>query len=308
MKCLVLGGAGFIGSHLSELLLSLGHELYIYEHPAANKKNLSSIDGQYILYQGDFCTERNFLRYLHNIDIVFHLISTTTPRSSNENPEKDIEQNALASLRLFDACRASAIQALYFLSSGGTVYGNPQHVPIAETHPTDPICSYGIQKLMIEKYLHLYQHLYGLNYRVIRAANPFGPRQNAFANQGVIAAFVAKAIRNETLTVWGDGSIVRDFLFIHDLMDAMQLILEYQGPMRIFNIGSGQGTSVSFLIATMEQILGKNLDVQYAPVNALDVKSNVLDIRQALSELGWKPKTSLEKGLSLLIEKWSKEN
>ena len=169
MKCLVFGGAGFIGSHLCDALVSSGHEVTVVDKFLGTADNLHKIAGKYRRIIADFCQVNDFSHLLQQQEVVFHFISTTTPRSSNLNMLGDLSDNVLSTLRLLDACRkSSSLKKFVYLSSGGTVYGNPHQLPIEEDHPTNPLCSYGIHKLAIEKYLLLYSHLFDLNVTIIR--------------------------------------------------------------------------------------------------------------------------------------------
>jgi len=183
-----------------------------------------------------------------------------------------------------------------FLSSGGAVYGIPRRTPVAEDHPTDPICSYGITKLAVEKYLRLYQHLYGLDYVAIRAANPFGPGQRPNAEQGVVGVFAWRILRGEKLVVWGDGSVVRDYFHVRDL--ARLCVAALASPATgVFNAGSGTGRSLSELIVAMEERFGAKARVRYEPGRALDVPRIVLDISAARRTFGWEPQIGFAAGL-----------
>ena len=248
--------------------------------------------------EGDFGNVQDIHRALENVDVVFHLVSTTQPQSSNDDPSFDVESNLVATLRLLDQLRGRKTQ-LIFASSGGTVYGRPQYTPIPETHPTEPTCSYGIVKLAIEKYLALYQLLHGLDYRVLRVANPYGPGQEANRAQGVVGTFLSRVVHDEPIEVWGDGSVVRDYLYISDTVSALLQAAQYQGAERIFNIGSGGGHSVREIIAAVEQVTGKKAKASYTAARKFDVPVSVLDITRAKTELGWQPKVDLNEGLRL---------
>lgn len=248
--------------------------------------------------EGDFGNAQDIHRALNDVDIVFHLVSTTQPQSSNDDPVFDVESNLVATLRLLEQLRDRKT-SLIFVSSGGTVYGRPQHTPIPETHPTEPACSYGIVKLAIEKYLALHHLLYGLNYRVLRLANPYGPGQEANRAQGVVGTFLSRVLHDEPIPVWGDGSVVRDYLYIADAVSALLQVADYHGTERIFNIGSGHGHSVREIIAAIEQETGKAAQVQYTAARKFDVPVSILDISRARHELGWQPQTPLAEGLHL---------
>ena len=300
MKALVLGGGGFIGSHLVTALLAQGVEVRVLERPYRTRMPNIPEHPALEWQEGDFGNLQDIHRALKEVDVVFHLVSTTQPKSSNDDPSFDVESNLVATLRLLEQLRGRNIP-LIFISSGGTVYGTPQHTPIPETHPTEPTCSYGITKLAIEKYLALHQLLHGLDYRVLRVANPYGPGQEANHAQGVVGTFLSRVMHDEPIEVWGDGSVVRDYLYISDTVSALLQAAAYRGTQRIFNIGSGGGHSVREIIAAVEQVTGKKAKVSYTAARKFDVPVSVLDISRARSELGWQPEVDLHEGLRLTL-------
>jgi UDP-glucose 4-epimerase len=240
-------------------------------------------------------------------EIVFHLLGGTNPEVSNKDPIADLQINTVASVWLLELCRAAAVRKVVFLSSGGTVYGIPSVVPTPETAPTDPISAYGINKLMVEKYLHLYHHLHGLRTIVVRAANPFGPYQSPYRRQGVVAALIEMYLAGRPVELWGDGHVVRDFVYISDLVEALVRAAHYDGPHQIMNIGSGVGRSLLELVRS----IGIALDMPHAtiihkPARRADVPSNVLDISLARSELDWEPRTEWITGLQITAD-WIRE-
>jgi len=180
--CLVLGGAGFIGSHLTHALARAGHRVRAFDRPHVDSLAELAGRGDCEIVTGDFLNPKDLALALAGSEIVFHLVSTTLPQASNENPSYDVETNLLGTLRLLELCRRERVRKVVFISSGGTVYGVPRTVPIAESHPTQPTCAYGIHKLAIEKYLHLEHLLHGLDYCVLRPANLYGERQRPGAS------------------------------------------------------------------------------------------------------------------------------
>ncbi len=177
MKCLILGGAGFLGSHIADHLLAAGHSVRLFDRFEAVKTNIQHLLPRIELVQGDFGNHAIVSEITRDMDIVYHLVSTTLPKTSNDDMVFDISTNLLPTLHLLEACRQNGVKKVIFISSGGTIYGVPQQIPIPELHPTNPLCSYGIQKLAIEKYLHLFHDLHRLDYAVMRVANPYGERQ-----------------------------------------------------------------------------------------------------------------------------------
>jgi UDP-glucose 4-epimerase len=234
---------------------------------------------------------------LQGNEIVFHLVSTTLPKTSNDNPVYDVESNVVGTLRLLELCREQGVRKVVFASSGGTVYGVPRSVPIDESHPTEPICSYGIHKLMIEKYLQLNHRVHGLDYCVVRPPNLYGPRQRLDIAQGAVAVFLDRALHGKPIQVWGDGSVMRDYLYVEDAAEALVKAAAFEGEPKVFNIGSGVGTTLKQLIKEIEALLGRPVPVEYSAARALDVPANVLDASLARRLLGWTPRTSLAEGL-----------
>lgn len=300
--CLVLGGAGFIGSHLAEALAQQGHRVKVFDRPHLDRLPLFASAKGFEVFTGDFLNPYALAPALPGTEVVFHLVSTTLPKNSNDNPVYDIESNVLGSLRLLELCRQHGVRKLIFVSSGGTVYGVPRTTPLAEDHPTEPLCSYGIHKLMVEKYLALAHRLHGLDYRILRPANLYGPGQRLDIAQGAVAVFLDRALRDEPIDIWGDGSAVRDYVYIDDAVDAILKAASFEGAQRIFNIGSGKGASLNQLVVQIEKLLGRRVKVKHSPPRALDVPANVLDSSLAERLLGWRASTALDEGLRRTCE------
>jgi UDP-glucose 4-epimerase len=298
---LVLGGKGFIGSHLVDALVSAGHRVRVLDRP-----NLAPLSGPEVVSQvewvdGDFTSETDIRRALSGCDLCYHLVSTTLPASSNADPVFDVETNVMGTVRLLLHAVAAGVKKVIFASSGGTVYGIPTTVPIPETHPTDPISSYGISKLAIEKYLHLFRDLHKLEYTTLRISNPYGERQRTRANQGAVAIFLGRVLRGEKIDIWGDGTTVRDYIYIGDVIDAMLKAATYAGSERIFNIGSGAGLSINQMLDEIERATGMSSNRNYAPARGFDVPRSVLSINRAQTLLDWEPKTSFAQGLARTV-------
>ncbi len=287
-----------MGSHLSEALLAQGHSVRIFDRPNLFRFKSCRENEVVEWVEGDFVNREHVAHAVRGCEIIYHLISTTLPHSSNENPAYDVETNIVSTLHLLEIAQKYNIHKIIFVSSGGTVYGIPQEIPMKESHPTEPICSYGIGKLAIEKYLGLSHLLHGMEYCALRLANPFGERQRVVAAQGAVAVFLHKALRHETIEIWGDGSVVRDYFHISDAVSALTLALEYDGACRVFNIGSGVGRSLNEVLDAIEILLGAPLKKSYLPARAFDVPASILDISRAAEFLKWKPKTSFSEGLA----------
>ncbi len=306
-KSLVMGGAGFIGSHLVEALLREGHEVTVFDKTGIDQSNLEGVAGDITVIEGDFL-DGNILKELpQGMDNVFHLISTTLPATSNKSPVYDVASNLEPSVKLIESCVKAKIKKFYFISSGGTVYGVPEQIPIPESHPTNPINSYAITKLSVEKYLHLYHHLHGLDYVILRVANPFGPRQPYDKPQGIIAVWMYKILQGLPVEVWGDGKQLRDYIYIDDTVSAFMSLVKAEKSSRIYNFGSGEGTSVLDIIDSLKDVVDGDFEVQFKDAVPSDVPANVLDISLAQSELGWKPKTDFREGMKQTWD-WFKTN
>ncbi|BEI34786.1 NAD-dependent epimerase/dehydratase family protein [Polynucleobacter sp. HIN6] len=297
MKIVIFGGGGFIGSAIADRLLLDGHELRIFERPRVEPYRTFSPDESVEWIAGDFMSSFDVGNAIDGMDVVLHLVSTTLPKSSNEDPIFDVQTNLIGTLQMLNAMVDKRVQKIVFISSGGTVYGNPSYLPINESHSTNPVVSYGISKLAIEKYLLLYQHLYGINSTVLRVSNPFGERQRIETAQGAVGVFLYKAIIGQPIDIWGDGSVVRDYIYVTDVAEAFAKAIYYHGTESIFNIGSGIGTSLNQLIGLIEDSLDLIITKNYLPSRAYDVKANILDNSLAFKELGWSPAFDLNVAL-----------
>jgi len=293
----IFGGAGFIGSHLVELLMH-DYKVIVFDKKNFSSRNIRQFESSIEIIEGDFNNHLDWENALNNVDYVIHLICSTLPAVSNENCIYDVESNTIPSLHLLDVLRKNRRPRLIFISSGGTIYGNVEKLPITETALTNPVCSYGIGKLMIEKYLHLYHSLYGLDYRTVRLSNAYGERQSITSNQGLITTILYKALQDQPLQIWGDGSVVRDYIYVKDAVRCIQKTLSYQGPHRTFNASSNRGHSVNEVIEVMQKVTGKNIRVSYSKKRKFDVRDNILSNILAQKELGWEPIVNLNEGMT----------
>jgi UDP-glucose 4-epimerase len=301
-SCLVLGGAGFIGSHVAQALAQQGHGVKVFDRPHVDRLPLFARDKGFQVFTGDFLNPQSLSPALRGTEVVFHLVSTTLPKNSNDNPMYDVETNVLGSLRLIALCREHAVRKVVFISSGGTVYGVPKSLPIAEDHPTEPISSYGIHKLAVEKYLQLAHRLHGLDYCIVRPGNLYGPRQRLDTAQGAVAVFLDRALRGQPIQIWGDGAVVRDYVYVGDAVEAILKAARFEGEPRLFNIGSGIGVSLNELVAEIRKLIGLEIKVEHSAARTVDVPVNVLDCTRARRHLGWKASTPLNEGLRKTCE------
>ena len=293
MNILVLGGNGFIGSHVVDSLLERGHKVCVFDRsPEHYRAPLSQVEYR----QGHFDDTFQLAEALHGVDAVCHLISTTVPSTSNLDVVKDVQSNLVNTLHLLEQMRKKNVHRILYLSSGGAVYGNADSTPVKEGDPLNPISSYGVVKVAIEKYLFMYQQLYGLQPIVLRPSNPYGPRQGHVGVQGLIGTLLAKALAGEMLEVWGDGSVVRDYIYVADLAELCVKSLEGDAC-GVFNAGSGIGHSINDIVSILQEVINKPLQVKYSEGRDCDVKKIILDITRAMHQFDWQPSVSLHDGI-----------
>lgn len=297
MKALVVGGNGFIGSHLVDKLVEKNWEVVILD---LQEPRYNPLPSQVRFIRGDLSQAYLVREGLVGVDVVFHLAWAGIHEIENRDPITGITANLLPSVNLFDACLDAQVGRVVFVSSGGTVYGPARTLPIPETHPQNPINVYGINKLMTEKYLQMYNHLYGLNYAILRPSVPYGPRQNPQGRQGAVAVFLYRVAKQLPITIWGDGGITRDYFYVSDLAEALVACAERELKQeRVFNVGGGREISLNMLLKSVEETVGKKGMVEYQSGRKFDAPHIALDISRTEQELGWTPKVSLEHGLAL---------
>lgn len=234
-------------------------------------------------------------------------MSTTVPTTSNQHISQELVSNVIFSANLFEACIRCGVKKVVFVSSGGTVYGKEVDCPLKEKTATNPISSYGVQKITIEKLLYLYRYMYGLDYRIIRLANPYGPYQRPNGVLGAVTTFTYKALKGDEITVYGDGSVVRDFIYIDDAIRAIMKIVNGENKHRTFNLGCGYGTSIKQVLETIEKALGIKLNVSYLEGRKVDVPVNYLDISRYEKYYGALNPISLEDGIRKTADFMKKE-
>jgi UDP-glucose 4-epimerase len=301
-RFLVLGGAGFLGTAISKRLLSQGHRVSVFEREQTPLAEWADKNSNVMWLRGDFLNRADVAAAVSGVDVVVHAVSSTNPGTSSTDPVFDVQTNLVATLHLLGAIAdGGTASKIVYLSSGGTVYGIPKCTPIMEDHPTEPLVAYGITKLAIEKHLAAFEHRTGIRCYIARVSNPYGPGQRASAMQGAVGVFLAKGFANESVEIWGDGSVVRDYIFVDDVADFIATLDEYQGCERIFNVGSGVGVSLLDLLDAIETQLGFSIKRTFLPKRLFDVPSNVLSIERARVELSWSPQLELSEGLKRTV-------
>lgn len=306
MTKLVLGGAGFIGGNLSRALVARGDRPRVFNRPSYALSNIEDIFSKIDLVSGDFMDDVALRKALDGVDTVYHLISTTFPSMTTESSVYDVLSNLLPTIRLLEICAASGVKKIVYASSGGTVYGEPLHIPIDEEHHRMPKSAYGQSKLTIENYLHFYARTTQVDVDILRISNPYGPGQNPFGVQGIIAVAMGCAQARRPLKLFGRGEAVRDYIFIDDVVRAMILAAEKPGSFTT-NISSGVGYSVIEVVDAVERVAGRTIEKQFISPRGGDVLTNILANNRAREIYGWEPETILTDGLAITWEWMSKK-
>jgi len=301
-RCLIIGGCGFLGSYAAESLLKAGYNVRIFDKPCVDTVNINDFINNIEFYYGDISNLADIKSAVKDVDYIFHFAGTTNPQTAAEDPVFDLESNVAGTLNLLETARRKKIQKIVFSSSGGTVYGFPKKLPIAEDHPTDPICAYGVSKLAIEKYLQFYSHMYNLKYVILRFANPYGPRQNLNIPQGAIVHFLHSIYKRNKIEIWGDGSVIRDYFFVKDLIGLFPKLLTQKADNKIFNIGQGRGQTLKQIIDIMQLVLEVKPLISHFKSRKIDIPVNYLKVTKVKNELGWAATTGLEEGI---IDTWN---
>ena len=300
MKILVLGGSGFLGSHIVDKFLAEKHDVSVYDlYPERFRRSPNGIK----FYTGDFGNVGALDELISSgFDAVIHCVSTTTPKSSNESPEFDIQSNVIGTLYLLDICVKHNVGKVIFLSSGGTVYGNiGERNLVDETQAVRPMCSYGVSKLTIEHYLDVYRHLRGLDYVALRLANPFGERQSPLRALGALTVFLHRTLKRQNVEIWGDGSVTRDFIYVGDVANAVYLATT--NPVSgVFNVGSGSGLSLRDILEQIKTAVGIEPSVLWMAARTFDVPRIVLDAAKLKNATNWDCRTTVREGIGITAD------
>ncbi|RMF61582.1 MAG: SDR family oxidoreductase [Calditrichaeota bacterium] len=296
MKVLITGGAGFIGSHIADRYLEMGHEVVIVDNLVTGQRE--NIPPAAKFYQVDIVDAEALSSVFQKEkpEIVSHQAAQMDVRKSVEDPVYDATVNVLGGINLMQNCIKYGVKKFIFASTGGAIYGEQDYFPADESHPLRPLSPYGITKLTTEKYLYFYNQTYGLTYTVLRYANVYGPRQNPHGEAGVVAIFTSKILKDEQPIINGDGKQTRDYVYVADVVKANELALK-NGDNQIYNVGTGIETDVNTLFRKIVESIGKPVEEVHGPAKAGEQKRSVLDYSKIKKEMGWEPTYTLEKGL-----------
>jgi UDP-glucose 4-epimerase len=297
----VFGANGFIGRHLTRLLVAKSCSVVCFARhfPLDFQQEFGrAVEMRLIDLQDDLGT----CAKLQGITHVVQLINSSNGSLGNQKVVSDISSNLLPQVSFISSCVSSGVSSFTFVSSGGTVYGRPEFSPISEDHPTLPLNSYGLTKLATEQYLRMLCRGTGMGYNILRVANPYGPGQLGTSGQGLIGTILQKHLKNEAISIFGDGTSERDYVYIDDTVDAMCRSVMRDPINDVVNIGSGQGRSILEVIFAIENALGDSVRRVHIENRSTDAPSNVLDVTKAMNLLGWQATTPFDLGVAKTIE------
>ena len=300
MKILVTGGAGFIGSHVVDGYVAAGHDVLVVDSLCTGKRE--NLNPKARFHQLDILEPKTAeLIRDERPDVLNHHAAQMDVRRSVADPLFDARTNVLGTIALLEAARQAGVKKVLFVSSGGAVYGEQETFPAPETHPTWPVSPYGVSKRSGELYCHFYLAEYRMPFVAFRYANVYGPRQDPHGEAGVVAIFSGKMLRGEPITVNGDGTQTRDYVFVGDVarMSVLALQREATGPV---NIGTGVETDVNQLAGTLLDVSGSRSEVRHGPAKSGEQRRSVVDVRRAADVFGWRPEVSLRDGLARTVE------
>lgn len=295
-RSLVIGGNGFIGSHLADKLTAMGRDVTVFDRFSHGIQNYKSPEIQRLV--GDFLNVDDLRKAVRGQDEVFHFLSVTTPATAHSDPMLDIRVNTGQSVELFAACASAGVEMLYFASTGGAIYGENSAPNVGEHDPTSPKSPYAISKLSLEHYLEYFRLTRDLNYRTFRISNPYGPGQNPIRPQGLIPIVLRQILEGNPIRKFGDGSMVRDYIYISDLVDMISATLNTRGNHRVYNVGSGVGNSINEVLATIRKVTGADFSIENRPSPPTYVRRVVLDTTRFHSDFGVHPAISLDEGVA----------
>jgi len=301
MKYLVTGGAGFVGSHLIQQIITEEHEVVCLDDFSTGKReNLTEFADNILIKEGDIREPLFIKNSLENVDYVFHLAAQISVNRSTREPMFDASVNIEGIINLLEAIRQSSVKRIIYVSTGGAIYGEPSIIPATEKTTEEPISPYGISKLAAEKYLKWFHDVYGISYSIIRPANIFGPRQDPLGEAGVISIFLGKINNNLPVEIFGDGTDTRDYVYVKDIADICMKAIN-SSRINIYNAGTGIQISLLELVEIISEVTNAKISKKFSSPRPGDVKHISIDSSRAKTELGWVPTTDLKEGI---METW----
>lgn len=300
MRCMVTGGAGFIGGCLARRLAGEGHEVHVVDNLSTGRReNVPDGARLHVVDLNDPALGAAFEEAAP--EIVFHLAAQVNVRRSVEDPAFDAMQNVLGTARVVECARAAGADKVVYASSGGACYGQPERLPANEDTPVRPLCPYGASKFAGEKYVELFGRLHGGRWTVLRFANVYGPGQDPHGEAGVVAIFADMMSRGERPRIFGDGSKTRDYVYVEDVVEANVLAME-KGDGQAYNVGTGLPTSDQEVFEAVRDAAGCDMKPTYEDFRTGEVMHIRLDVSRIARDLGWAPKTAFEEGVRRTVE------
>ncbi|MFH1712581.1 MAG: NAD-dependent epimerase/dehydratase family protein [Candidatus Jacksonbacteria bacterium] len=304
---LILGGAGFIGSNLTKSFVENNKKVIVFDRKEANWQNIKSVTSKIQIVKGDFDDSETLKKIFNEnqIDIVIHLISIIIPGTPFDTKLKNKE--LVSTINLLEIMAEKGVKNIIYFSSGGAIYGANKKNINNENDQTNPINFYGQLKLTVEKNIQTQHNVFGLNYIILRPSNVYGKNQNIYGKQGIIAVTLGNLIQNKPIEIWGDGKIIRDYIYIDDLCRAILLLIKNNKWNNIYNVGNGKGTSVNKILQIIKAVTKINFDINYKDGRKVDIPVNILDVSKIKKDIDWKSSTKLEKGILTMWEEINKK-
>ena len=300
MKILVTGGAGFIASHVADAYVAAGHDVVIVDNLSTGRR--SNLNPGARFYELDIRSpELAEVMERERPDVVNHHAAQIDVRRSVADPVYDAGINIAGSIALLEAARKAEVKKVVYISTGGAVYGEPEHLPCGETHPIKPLCPYGASKHTVEHYLYMYRENFGLSYTILRYPNVYGPRQDPHGEAGVVAIFTERMLRGDPVTINGTGQQERDFVYVGDCVSANLLALD-SGDGEVYNLGWAIGTTVNEVFDHLKRETGYPLDPTYGPAKLGETYRIYLDASKIRKELGWEPRVPIDEGMRRTVD------
>ena len=306
MKILITGGAGFIGSHVANLLISKNNEVVVIDNLSVGKRE--NINEKAVFYKQDICEGEKIKEIFkkESPDIVIHAAANSMLRKSLENPVFDAMTNIIGTINILEACKENNVKKIIYTSTGGARFGEPEYLPVDEKHPVAPCSPYGISKHTAEHYVLMYNQLYGLDCIIFCFGNVYGPGDDPSTNR-VIPLFIKQVLENKSPRIFGSGNQTRDFIYVIDLAEFLIECLDKIPEHKLFNLSGGEQISVNNIFEHIKEISDFDKEAEHAEGIKGEINDILLDNSLVKNELGWSPKTNIKEGIKKTYA-WFKNN
>ncbi|MFJ3391455.1 NAD-dependent epimerase/dehydratase family protein [Leifsonia aquatica] len=305
-KAAVIGANGFLGSHLVDALALEGFDITAFDR-FSSRPSFDAASPRVLA--GDFLSRSDLDDAVAGQRFVFHFLSTTTPATAAGDPTLDIRTNVAQTVELLESCASAGVERIFYASTGGAIYGDQGRTEYAESDRALPVSPYGIGKLTIEHYLEYFRLTHGLDYTILRISNPYGTRQHPNRKQGLIPIALRRIANGEPVVQFGDGGMVRDYIYVEDLVRMIMPLVRDLGEHRLYNMGSGIGSSVAQILDVLRQVTGEDFAIDVRPAPPTFVDRVVLDTSRYVAEFGaLSPATGLYEGVERTFEEIRRQN